>query len=428
MDRLVIQGGIPLRGRVSVSGAKNAALPIMAATIAVDGPCRLRNIPDLADVRILSDVLTRLGMEVARLPDGDLAVETRSVSTVTADYELVRRMRASICVLGPLLASRGQARVALPGGCQIGLRPIDLHLRGLAALGAEIRIEHGDIVASAHSLRGADIDLAGPHGSTVTGTCNVMTAAVFAEGTTRIRHAALEPEVVDLAHFLIAMGAEIEGAGSPTIRIEGGRRLAGREPYSIIPDRIEAATLLMAAAITGGDVVVENVRTDHLGAVFDVLRAIGVAWEAAGPNGIRVRGAREFRGIDCVAEPYPGIPTDVQAQVTALLCLAAGESTLRDDVFPDRFLHVPELQRLGADLQRDGSRTVIRGVQRLSGAAVRASDLRASAALILAGLAADGETTIYDIGHLDRGYERLAEKLTGLGASVARVGTGMAGD
>jgi len=393
----------------------------MAATLAVEGPCRLRNIPDLADVRTLSEVLTRLGMEVARLPDGDLSIETRTVSTVTADYELVRRMRASICVLGPLLASRGQARVALPGGCQIGLRPIDLHLRGLAALGADIRIEHGDIVASADSLRGAEIDLAGPHGSTVTGTCNIMTAAALAEGTTVIRHAAREPEVVDLAGFLVAMGGEIEGAGTSTIRIHGPRRLVGGSPYTVIPDRIEAATLLMAAGISRGEVLVENLRPDHLVAVRETLETIGLRLESVGPDAIQVRLSGSLRGMTCVAEPYPGIPTDVQAQVTALLCLAAGESTLRDDVFPDRFLHVPELQRLGGDIRRDGARTVIRGVERLSGAAVRASDLRASAALILAGLAAQGETVIHDIHHLDRGYERLDEKLTRLGASVERV-------
>lgn len=419
MDRLIIQGGIPLRGRVSVSGSKNAALPIMAATLALDGDCRLRNVPDLADVRTLGQVLTRLGMSVERDPDGTLTTATLNSETVTADYELVRKMRASICVLGPLLAARGKARVALPGGCQIGLRPIDLHLKGLAALGAEIRIEHGDIVASAGELRGTDIDLAGPRGSTVTGTCNVMTAAVFARGTTVIRHAACEPEVVDLADFLNARGAEIEGAGTSTVTISGPRRLSGGD-YAVIPDRIEAATLMLAAGITRGGITIDGVRTDHLRAVMNAVADIGLKVDSLSPTAIHVDGSGELRGTSFAAGPYPGIPTDVQAQLTAILCLARGTSAVRDDVFPDRFLHVPELLRLGADIQREGNETLIRGVSGLSGAEVTASDLRASAALILAGLAAEGETVVHNIHHLDRGYERLDEKLRSLGAEIRR--------
>jgi UDP-N-acetylglucosamine 1-carboxyvinyltransferase len=419
VETLVIQGGTPLRGTVSVSGSKNAALPIMAATLAADGPCVLHRVPDLADVRTLTAVLERLGMKVDRGLDGALRIECRDSTSVAADYDLVRKMRASVCVLGPLLGRRGRARVALPGGCNIGHRPIDLHLKGLAALGADIRIEHGDIVAEAPRLRGAVIDLAGPFGSTVTGTCNVMTAAVFAEGTTVICSAAREPEVIDLANFLNELGARIEGQGTDVIEIHGPCRLGGGS-HSVIADRIEAATLVMAVGITSGEATLKSVCPAHLSSVLELARSMGIEITPQGSDSLMVRGPARLSARDVEACPYPGVPTDVQAQFTALLCLAEGTGRVIDRVFPDRFLHIPELQRMGAQIEPTSNGMIVRGAERLSGAAVRASDLRASAALILAGLAAEGETTVHELHHLDRGYERLEDKLRSLGANVHR--------
>jgi UDP-N-acetylglucosamine 1-carboxyvinyltransferase len=426
MDMFMIRGGKPLMGEASVSGAKNAALPIMAACLAIDGRCELDGVPDLVDVRTLASLLGTLGVEVRWEDDGSLSLLTIDRSACVAEYELVRRMRASICVLGPLLGRRGRACVSLPGGCNIGHRPIDLHLKGLAALGADIRIERGYVIAEAARLRGANIYLGGAFGSTVTGTCNVMSAAVFAEGTTTIEAAACEPEVVDLGRFLNRCGAQISGLGTPFLRIEGVEQLSGCR-HTIIPDRIEAATLMMAAAITGGAVTLHNVCVEHLTSVVETLRGIGVSIEPirrtvemSGDTEVRVS-AQKLHPGDVIALPYPGVPTDVQAQLTAVLATVRGMSIVTDKVFPDRFMHVSELLRMGAGIRREGNNAIINGTGQLTGASVMASDLRASAALVLAGLAARGESLIRRIYHLDRGYEGLERKLARLGAEVRRV-------
>lgn len=417
MDQFIIQGGIPLSGTVRVSGAKNASLPMMAASLATEGPLTLRQVPQLADVRTLAAVLESLGVQSHREGDS-LRLEVVDHGPCRADYELVRRMRASICVLGPLLARRRHAIVSLPGGCNIGHRPIDLHLKGLQALGANIRIENGYVIASCDRLRGAILSLAGDHGSTVTGTCNVMTAATLAVGTTVIESAACEPEVTDLGHLLIRMGAKIEGLGTSRLVIDGVDQLTGAE-HSVIPDRIEAATLMIAAAITRGTVRIENVELGHLSAVIDTLREIGV--EVRGDQrGCHIDASTVWRPAQVRTSPYPGFPTDAQAQLMALLALTPGTSTITETVFPDRFMHVSELVRMGADIRREGDSARITGVQHMSGSQVMASDLRASAALVIAALAARGQTTIHRIYHLDRGYESLESKLCALGAQVER--------
>ena len=415
----VVRGGRPLRGRVSVSGAKNAALPIMAASLVANGTTVLRGVPDLVDVTTLSSVLRSLGMVVERRDDGSLTLASSDDQRCLADYELVRRMRASVCVLGPLLGRRGRACVSLPGGCNIGHRPIDLHLKGLRALGASITIDRGYVFARADKLIGADIYLGGSFGSTVTGTCNVMCAAVFAKGITTISAAACEPEVVDLGHYLIAMGARIEGLGTPFLRIEGVEELNAVD-YTVIPDRIEAATLLIAGAITGGRLEIDQLDPRHLSGVIDALRMMDVGIEVKDRTVI-VTAPDRLKSLDITALPYPGIPTDVQAQFTALLSIANGISVVTDKVFPDRFMHIPELMRMGANVRREGASSIISGIQTLSGACVMASDLRASAALLLAGLAADGESVIRRVYHLDRGYERLEQKLNKVGADIVRV-------
>ncbi len=421
MDCLRITGGVRLHGTVACSGSKNAALPIMAASILVEGPTVLCGVPNLADVQTLSLLLGQLGVEVKRDLAGDLHLATVDRRSTTAPYELVRRMRASFCVLGPLLARRGRAVVSLPGGCNIGTRPVDLHLAGLHALGADLRIERGYVIAEAAKLRGAQIDLRGRHGTTVTGTANVMSAAALAEGKTVITGAAAEPEIVDLGQFLNAAGAEISGLGSETLEISGVAELRG-VLHRIIPDRIEAATLLIAAAITQGTVSVVGARAEHLTAVLDALTAMGVD-VARGHEKITVHAEGRPRPARLIARPYPGIPTDVQAQLTALLALADGTSHVADDVFPDRCLHLGELNRLGARIERCGKLAIIDGVRRFSGAEVVASDLRASAALVLAGLAAAHESTIHNIEHLDRGYEQLDAKIAQLGGQIVRAGT-----
>ena len=426
MDMFVVRGGKPLKGRVRVSGAKNAALPIMAASLMADGPITLHDVPDLVDVRTLSQLLGALGVISERQADNSLRLEVIDSSPVVADYELVRRMRASICVLGPLLARRGRATVSLPGGCNIGDRPIDLHLKGLKALGADIRIERGYVIATAKRLRGGRVFLGGSFGSTVTGTCNVMAAATLADGVTTIESAACEPEVADYGRLLNAMGAKIEGLGTPFLRIEGVQSLSGAG-HHVIPDRIEAATLLIAGAITRGEVIVENVCTAHLSAVLDKLNDIGVrvgiSEDAGGSerSTLHVFPTQKLTPTECSALPYPGLPTDVQAQFMALLSRADGISVVTDKVFPDRFMHVAELVRLGASIHREGQSAIISGTDKLHGACVMACDLRASAALVLAAMAAEGESVIRRIYHLDRGYEQLETRLNSLGADIRRV-------
>jgi len=414
-----IQGGSRLRGRVRVSGAKNAALPIMAASLMCDGPVVLRDVPDVADVHSLSLLLTKLGVDVRRQDDGSLRLEVRDEMNCRAEYDIVRKMRASICVLGPLVAKRGNARVAMPGGCAIGDRPVDIHLRAIRNLGADVDLVGGDIVARAKRLRGCEMFLGGPFGSTVLGTANAMMAATLAEGTTVIEMAACEPEIVDLANFLNACGASITGQGTPRIVIEGVRELTGCE-YTIIPDRIEAGTFMVAAAITNSEIQLENCRTDHLLAFIDRMQAVGVRVEREAEGTVRVSSPRRLEPVQVTTQPFPGFPTDLQAQIMALLSLADGNSIITEKVFPDRFLHVAELSRMGARLHKTGPTVIVEGVKRLIGAPVMASDLRASAALVLAGLAARGETIVNRIYHIDRGYERIDEKLRSLHADIER--------
>jgi UDP-N-acetylglucosamine 1-carboxyvinyltransferase len=414
-----VTGGNRLRGTVRISGAKNAALPIMAASILCEGEVVLRDVPHNADVASLADLLQRLGVEVTRRADDDsLRLVVRDEMNCKAEYEVVRKMRASICVLGPLLARRRLAQVSMPGGCAIGDRPVDIHLRAFRKLGAEIDLVSGDIVAKARKLRGAEMFLGGPFGSTVLGTANAMMAATLADGMTVIEMAACEPEVVDLANFLNACGASISGHGTPRIIIEGVKELKGCE-YRVIPDRIEAGTFMVAAAITNGELKIENCRLDHLMAFVDRLSAIGVNVERQGDL-VVVSSARRLEPSDVTTQPFPGFPTDLQAQLMALLCLAEGNSIITEKIFPDRFLHVAELNRMGAHLRKEGPTVIVEGVKRMIGAPVMASDLRASAALVLAGLAARGVTKINRIYHIDRGYVKIDDKLRALGADIER--------
>src|SRR5262245_10226339 len=412
--RLLIEGGVPLAGSVAVSAAKNAALPALAAGLLTSEPVTFPNVPDLQDVRTMVRLLQTLGASVDRL-GARARVRVARVTSDVAAYELVSTMRASVLVLGPLVARHGSARVALPGGCAIGVRPIDQHLKGLAKLGAEIAIENGYVVARASRLKAARIatDLV-----TVTGTENLMMAAALAQGTTVIENAAREPEVVDLARLLQAMGAHIEGAGTSRITIEGVSDLGGAL-HSIVPDRIEAGTLLVAAAITGGDVVVTGLVPDHISAVVAKLEECGTSLEV-GTDRVRVRGPERPRSADITTSPFPGFPTDMQAQLMTLLGLADGQSRITETIFENRFMHAAELVRMGARIETEGHTAIIRGVPAYQGAPVMASDLRASAALVLAGLAARGRTEISRVYHLDRGYERLEVKLRGLGARIER--------
>jgi UDP-N-acetylglucosamine 1-carboxyvinyltransferase len=412
--RLEIDGGVALQGSVRASAAKNAALPALAASLLTEEPVRLTNVPDLADVRTMVRLIETLGATVSR-ERGELSAHVSRVTNDVAPYDLVSTMRASVLVLGPLVARHGTARVALPGGCAIGVRPIDQHLKGLARLGAEISIENGYVIARASRLKGARIatDLV-----TVTGTENLMMAAALAEGTTVIENAAREPEVIDLAALLVSMGARIHGAGTARVEIAGVSELAGAT-HRIIPDRIEAGTLIVAGAITGGDVTVTDLVPDHLSALMAKLEECGVALEV-GPTSVRVRGLERAQAADITTSPFPGFPTDMQAQVMTLLGLADGLSRVTETIFENRFMHVAELARMGARIETDGAIAVIRGVSRYQGAPVMASDLRASAALVLAGLAAQGHTTVSRVYHLDRGYERLETKLAALGARIER--------
>ncbi len=419
MDKFVIKGGCRLKGRVEISGAKNAALPIMAASLLGEGASIIRGVPDLADIRGMSELLGELGVNSSRDESGAMTLNVEDESHSHARYELVCRMRASVCVLGPLVAKRRKARIAMPGGCAIGSRPIDLHLRGLQALGVRIDLDGGDIVATAKKLRGATIFLGGPFGSTVLGTANVLMAAVLAEGRTVIESAACEPEIANLADYLVAMGAKISGAGTPRLVVEGVKSLVGAE-HEIIPDRIEAGTFMVASAVTNGEIALSHCRLDHMLAVVDKLREIGVIVERE-DGGAVVASARRLEPADVTTQPYPGFPTDLQAQLMALLCLADGNSAITEKIFPDRFMHVAELLRMGADIRKEGPTTIVTGVKRLVGAPVMASDLRASAALVLAGLVARGVTTVSRVYHIDRGYEKIESKLRNLGADIERM-------
>jgi UDP-N-acetylglucosamine 1-carboxyvinyltransferase len=420
MDAMVVTGGRRLKGRVRAGGAKNAALPIMAASILAEGHMRLRGVPDLADIRTMARLLKTLGVRVERERGGEMVLRSpRRTTRNRAPYKIMRTMRAGICVLGPLVARRGKAEVSLPGGCAIGDRPVDLHLRGLRALGARIRIQHGYIVGESRRLRGTEMYLGGPFGSSVTGTENILMAAVLAKGTTVIDCAACEPEIRDLASVLTKMGARIDGLGSPRLVVEGVDRLSGCE-HTIIPDRVEAGTLLLAGAATRGDVTVQGARWDDLFALVTVLREIGIDVRHDADT-IRVRARRRPRSIDVTTLPFPGFPTDLQAQMMALLTVADGISVVTEKIFPDRFMHVAELGRMGAIIRKEGNAVVVHGTRALSGAEVMASDLRASAALVIAGLVAGGQTTISRVYHLDRGYARLERKLRRLGAVIRRV-------
>lgn len=414
-----IVGGHRLKGTIPISGSKNAALPILAATILVEGETILHNVPDLADVRSMLNLLARLGVKSERRPDGGLRMRVEDEHNAHAEYELVSKMRASVCVLGPLLAKRQRAQVSMPGGCAIGDRPIDLHIMGLQTLGADYELLNGDVLLSSKRLKGAEVFLGGPFGSSVTATANVLMGAVLAEGRSIIASAACEPEVTDLANFLIACGAKITGHGTPEITVEGVDSLRGCE-YRVIPDRIEAGTFMIAAAITNGDVELRGARFDHLRAVVDRMRRIGVVVER-GERGIAVSSSRRLEPVSITTQPYPGFPTDLQAQAMALLSMADGNSVITEKIYPDRFLHVGELNRMGAQLHKEGPTVIVEGVKHLVGAPVMASDLRASAALILAGLIAKGTTRVQRAYHIDRGYERIEEKLSAVGADIRRL-------
>ncbi|MCK5270485.1 MAG: UDP-N-acetylglucosamine 1-carboxyvinyltransferase [Sedimentisphaerales bacterium] len=420
MDMFVIQGGTRLRGEVRISGAKNAALPIMAACLLTNEECVIRSVPDLADTRHLITLLENLGARVRRDESGALRIKVEDESISLADYESVRRMRASICVLGPLLARRGKAEVSMPGGCAIGDRPVNLHLRGMEALGAKIHLDGGNIITESQRLQGTDIFLGGPFGSTVLGTANVMTAACLAQGRTVIEAAACEPEVIDLGDFLNSMGAKVSGHGTPRIIVEGVDDLHGTD-YEIIPDRIEAGTFMIAAAITNGELTLKGCRTEHLMALIDRLNLIGVEIERIDNDTVRVSSARRLNPVDITTQPYPGFPTDLQAQLMTLLCLADGNSIITEKIFPDRFMHTAELNRMGAMLRKEGPTVVVQGVRELIGAPVMASDLRASAALVLAGMVARGQTEVLRVYHIDRGYEHIERKLNPVGAQIERV-------
>ncbi len=415
MEKLIITGNKPLAGTIRVSGAKNAVLPILAASLLTGGTTRLLDVPKLADVGVICSVLEHLGAGIQSKP-GELLITVPSLTQTEAPYEYVRKMRASFLVLGPLLARAGRARISLPGGCAIGTRPIDLHLKGFAALGADIRYGSGYIEAAARNLTGARIYLDFP---SVGATENIMMAAVLARGQTTIENAAEEPEIVDLANYLNSMGAKIKGAGTNVIRIDGVYDLDGAT-HAVIPDRIEAGTYLVAAAITKGDVLVENVIADHLKPVVAKLEEAGVEL-AEQDNGIRVHCRGRARGIDIKTMPYPGFPTDMQAQLMALTAVSDGTSIITETVFENRFMHVNELKRMGAKIKIEGRTAIVQGVKRLTGAQVKATDLRAGAALVLAGLAAEGETEISNLCHIDRGYENLIEKLQAIGAGIHRV-------
>ena len=429
MDRILIRGGKPLEGEIQISGAKNAALPLMAASLLTEGTLTLSNLPDLADISTMAKLLRKLGVDISKdgnsSPGGPggqngrvFAMTAKDLTHTTAPYDLVRKMRASVLVLGPLLARAGRARVSMPGGCAIGTRPVDMHLQALQQLGAEIDLTEGYIEAKAEKgLTGAHVVFPMV---TVGGTENLLMAASLASGETVLANAAREPEVADLAQCLVAMGAKIGGIGTDTLTIQGVDRLNGAE-YAVVPDRIETGTYAFAAAVTGGDLTLTGTRAELLESVIKVLTAAGVEVTPTN-NGIRVnRTNGPLRGVDMMTEPYPGFPTDMQAQAMTLMAVAEGASMITETIFENRFMHVPELNRMGADINVHGASAIVRGVKGLSGAPVMATDLRASVSLVLAGLAAEGETEVNRVYHLDRGYERLEDKLAACGADIQRV-------
>ena len=415
MDKIVIRGGRPLAGEVTIAGAKNAALPILFASLLTREPCVLRNLPDVVDVSTALHLLSDLGAYVERVDDG-VRIDTSRLERSEAHYELVKTMRASFLVLGPLLSRFGHVRVSQPGGCAIGGRPVNLHLRGLREMGAAVDLMHGYAEARAQRLHGARIHLDVP---SVGATEQLMMVAAVAEGSTTIENAAREPEVIDLAAALTAMGARIAGAGEAVIRVDGVPSLHGTE-FTIIPDRIEAGTFLMAGAVTGGDIVVRRARPDHLQAVILKLREAGAVIDEE-PDAIRIQTPRRLKGVDVKTLPYPGFPTDLQAQMMAVAAVSEGASVICETIFENRFMHVHEFNRFGADITLEGNSAIVRGVERLSGASVMATDLRASVSLVLAGLAAQNTTELRRVYHLDRGYERVEAKLSGLGADIQRV-------
>ncbi|MBT4583971.1 MAG: UDP-N-acetylglucosamine 1-carboxyvinyltransferase [Phycisphaerae bacterium] len=426
MDVFKIQGGQRLTGKISVDGSKNAALPLLAASLLTSEPIHFTCMPHLSDITNMSKLLAELGCKVEQQSTNEITLQVTDESTSHARYDIVRTMRASVCVLGPLLARRGKVRVSMPGGCAFGDRPIDLHLRGLEALGATIELDGGDIIARADKLIGATIFLGGPFGSTVLGTANVMSAATLAKGRTIIESAACEPEIADLALLLNNMGAKISGAGTPRIIIEGVEQLGGAS-HTVMPDRIVAGTWAIAAAMTNGDVTIERFPLDHLLAVTNILSTVGVHVKQIDPSenprtcAVQIVSDRHLKPVMFTTQPYPGFPTDLQAQMMALLCLSRGNSIITEKIYPERFMHVPELSRMGAKLVRQGATVIVQGVDHLVGAPVMASDLRASASLVLAGLAAEGETTISRVYHLDRGYAAMEKTLASLGAKIERV-------
>ena len=415
MDKLLIQGGTHLSGEIAISGAKNAALPILCAALLTAEPVTFTNVPQLKDIGTLLELLAQMGVKVEREAD-TVTLDASGLNNPVAPYEMVKTMRASILVLGPLVARCGEARVSLPGGCAIGARPVDQHIKGLQAMGAELRVEHGYVHATVSRLKGARLftDMV-----TVTGTENLMMAATLADGETIIENAAREPEIVDLANCLVAMGAQVSGAGSDVIRIRGVARLHGAT-HRIMPDRIETGTYLCAAAASGGSVRLTGTRSDYLDAVIDKLTEAGCE-VVSEPDAIRLRAPARLNAVSLRTAPYPAFPTDMQAQFMAINCVAKGVAMIRETIFENRFMHAVELQRLGADIRIDGNTALVQGVDRLQGATVMATDLRASASLVVAGLVAEGETLIERIYHLDRGYEGLESKLAALGARVRRV-------
>ncbi|MEQ9824292.1 MAG: UDP-N-acetylglucosamine 1-carboxyvinyltransferase [Puniceicoccaceae bacterium] len=414
-----IEGGHPLEGTIEVSGAKNAALPIFAACLLTDQRCVISNVPDLSDIRLMAELLQTLGAHVERLEPGTWAIEAKTLNGV-APYELVRQMRASICLLGPLVARLREANVSFPGGCVIGPRPIDLHIKGLKKLGCKVNVEGGYVQVDAAELRANHVFLGGRMGSTVTGTANILMAATLAPGVTHIENAAAEPEIADLCRMLQGMGANIEGGGSHTIRIEGVKQLSGVQ-HRIIPDRVEGGTYLMGAAMTGGDLTVKNLPAPLIGALLDRFEEAGVKLQIAADS-IRIHtDPCQLRPVDIITLPFPGFPTDLQAQMCSLMSLVDGLSIITERIYPNRFMHIPELQRMGADIAIEGASAIIKGTRQLSGAPVMASDLRASAALVIAALAAKGESWIQRIYHIERGYERIHEKLSHLGIRMDRL-------